>query len=430
MRRGFLANSTVWGFVHALSGNATVALAQGLQFLLLARVLGSREFGFLSAASAITSILIPFSGMGAANVLVMRASRDPSVTPVYLGNAWLIMLVTGGLLVVLSAVSTPLLVPNGVSPQVLLVFGLSEIVAAKFVDVAWHVFLARQQMHLVSGFLVAQSVTRLATAILYAALSPHPSAGEWVWWALASNSAVASAVVWITVRKVGSLRADLRLLRHEFGNGIYFAAGLSAKGFYTDADKVLLGRFGDAESLGQYTAAFRLVQIAMMPARALSAVLQNRLFRAGAEGVERALDIVLRLLAPVCLFMAIMAGLYYVCAPLVPLLTGDSYLPSVRMLQFMCLLPLVQAVQSLLHDTLASSGHQRVAAIIQAAAAVSIFGFGVLLVPRMGWRGAALSSYLAQLALCALITLAIVLLRRPGLARGTHASKTGGDLRE
>ncbi|MET0285284.1 MAG: oligosaccharide flippase family protein [Polyangiales bacterium] len=45
--------------------------------MLLARGLGPSEFGRFATANAVTALLMPFSGLGFANVMVMRSTRDP-----------------------------------------------------------------------------------------------------------------------------------------------------------------------------------------------------------------------------------------------------------------------------------------------------------------------------------------------------------------
>jgi O-antigen/teichoic acid export membrane protein len=415
----------IWGFVHALGGNASVTLAQGVQFLVLARALGPTEFGHLSAIGSLVAILIPFSGMGAANVMVMRASRDPSLLPIYLGNAFVLMLATGTTLIGLMSLTATWLAPTGVSPGVLIIFGFAEMVASRFLDICWQAFLVTQELYMVSRLLLLQSATRVFAALVYVYFGSEPSAAGWVWCALMSNIAVGAVAVRVTVAKLGRPRCDLRLMARDFVLGVYFAVGLSAKGFYTDADKVLLGRFGDATSLGHYTAAYRLIQVALMPARALSTVLQNRLFRAGSFGVAASLEVAFKILGPVTVLSLATGALYYALAPLLPLLTGDSYQASVEMLQFMCLLPLVQAIQAILADVLASAGHQRLAALIQTISALSIFGIGVVLVPALGWRGAGLSSYLSQLVLCTLLGLAVFQLRRSSPGAGPASATIG-----
>jgi O-antigen/teichoic acid export membrane protein len=406
MREWLSAHS--WrGFAHVLGGNTVITVSQGLQFFILARALGPHEFGRVAAAAAVAGLLAPYSGLGAANVLIMRAARDPSVLSVYLGNAFLNVLVSGTLLGVLACALIAPLLGGNISVSLMAIFVASELLAGKLVDVSWHAFLARQELRYVSLFLSVQSACRLVAVLLFVSLARSPSAEGWALCALASNLLAGLWVLRRTTTLTGRLRFAPRLALQELGAGASFAVGISARNFYTDADKVFLAHYTSPDTVGQYTTAFRVVQIALVPARSLSATLQARLFQAGEVGIAGSLGITKRLMLPMLSVGLLLAGLCFLAAPLLPLVAGAKYEGSSAVLRFFCLLPALFAVQSLLHDTLASSGHQRLAAACQVASACAVCVLSVLLIPRFGWRGAGISSYLTQAILSMLMLLAI-----------------------
>jgi O-antigen/teichoic acid export membrane protein len=198
------------------------------------------------------------------------------------------------------------------------------------------------------------------------------------------------------MRMVGRPHVDAKIARAELGSGGSFAIGISAKGFYTDADKLFLARFGGPEAVGHYTVAFRVIQIALAPIRALSFALQARLFRAGEAGIQGSLRVTIKILGPLAIAASLLALGFYVTAPLLTVFAGPQYAGSVDVLRALCLLPLLLAAQALLADTLASSGYQRTAALTEVGAALLICTLCVVLIPRWGWRGAATASYVAQ----------------------------------
>jgi len=409
--RSFMQRRGVRGFSHVFTGNLLVTLSQAVQFLLLARVLGPLEFGRIAAVASVASVLTPFSGMGAANVMIMRASRDPGLLQLYFGNALLNALITGSLLTALAGLGiTPFLGARG-SVLIMVVFCLSELIFSKIIDICWQVFVSNERLHWTGIFLVAQSFAKLAAVFLFMAIGEHRAA-IWVWWALASNGLVAAWIVRTTAAHVGVPRFDARLARREFSKGIPFAIGLSAKGFYTDADKVFLARYGAAQSVGMYTVAFRVVQMALVPIKALSTASQARYFRAGEGGVDGTLDVAWRL-ARGMIPMALLLGLgFYVAAPLITWVTGAQYAESTTILRCFVGLPVLLAAQSLLGDALSGSGNQKTAAILQVAAAGLTCGLCIVLIPRFDWRGAVASSYLSQLCLLSGLAIALQILRQ------------------
>ncbi len=382
-----------------------------MQFLLLARVLGPVEFGKIAAVASVTAVLTPFSGMGAANVMMMRASRDVRLLPTYFGNALLNATVTGSLLTLFAgAFATPLLGAKGSLP-IMLVFCASELIFSKFIDICWQAFVSNERLHWTSILLVVQSVSKLIAVALFIASRGH-RADVWIWWSLTSNVAVAAWIVYATARRIGRPTARWRLALAEFPLGIPFAVGLSAKGFYTDADKVFLARYGAAQSLGMYTVAYRIVQMALVPIRAVSMATTARYFRAGEAGVEGTIEFTRRI-AKLVMPMAVLLGVgFFLVAPLIPVFTGEQYAASVVILRWFAGLPILLAAQSLLSDALAGCGNQRAAATIQVISAGLACVACILLIPRFDWRGAVIASYGSQSLLTGMLAVALWRLRR------------------
>lgn len=414
VRPSLLQNRTVRGFLHVLGGTATTTALQGLQFLLLARGLGPSEFGRIATANSVTALLMPFSGLGFANVMVMRSTRDPKLLPLYLGNALLMAVFSGIALVALSALAAGVWLAAELPIGLMIVVALSELLAAKAIDICWHVFIAREQLHFTSRLMGFHAAGRLLFAAGYIWLSAAPSAAGWAWWALSCNLLASGLILSWTINMVGKPSVDVAVARSELGIGGAFAVGISAKGFYTDADKMFLARFAGAEVVGHYTVAFRVIQIALAPIRALSFALQARLFRAGEAGIHGSLRVTLKILGPLSAAACLLAVGFYVTAPLLTLFAGDKYAGSVEVLRTLSLLPLLLAAQALMADTLASSGHQRVAALAEVFAAVLVCTLCVTLIPSMSWRGAAIASYASQATLIVTTVVAIYRITRSG----------------
>jgi O-antigen/teichoic acid export membrane protein len=411
-KKSFLHNRTLRGFLHVLGGTATTTALQGLQFLLLARGLGPAEFGRIATANSVTALLMPFSGLGFANVMVMRGTRDPTLLPLYFGNALGMALCSGTLLVALSGVAAGTWLRDELPIGLMIVIAIGELLAAKVIDICWHVFIAREQLHFTSRLMGFHSATRLTFAACYLWLSQAPTAAGWAWWLLACNTLVSALILHWTRSMVGPLRADLAVARGELGMGSSFAIGISAKGFYTDADKMFLARFAGAEAVGHYTLAFRVIQIALAPIRALSFALQGRLFRAGEKGIRGSLQVTIKVLVPLGIAALVLAVGFYLTAPLLTIFAGEQYAGSVEVLRTLCLLPLLLATQALIADTLASSGYQRFAAIALVLAAIMVCVLCIVLIPQLGWRGAAIASYATQGTLILTTVATVVYLTR------------------
>jgi O-antigen/teichoic acid export membrane protein len=392
-------------------GNGTTTVLQALQFVLLARLLGPAQFGQIAATVAVTQVLLPFSGAGAGNMMVMRASRRPEVLPTYFGNALLVATLSGALLSAFAVTCIAPLLGAGYSQTLMTLACISELLFSKLIDICGQTFIALGRLRYTGRFMVLQSSMRLLALPLFMAFAAEPTAEAWICWALASNMVAFTGALSTTLRQVGIPRLDVGLARREVLPGFNYSIGISARGFYLDADKAFLARYSTSDVVGLYTSAFRMIQMSLTPIRAVAYSSQVSFFRAGERGVTRTIEVAARLAGPLGLFSILAAAVFFFAAPLVPILLGASYTASVEVVQWLCLLPLVFAAQSLLSDTLSGSGHQGIGALVQVGAAAAACVLNLLCVPTFGWKGAVLASYSSQLLLVCGLLVAVTLLK-------------------
>ncbi len=77
-----------------------------------------------------------------------------------------------------------------------------------------------------------------------------------------------------------------------------YSIGLSAQGVYNDIDKVMLASLSSLGSAGVYAAAYRVIDLAFVPMRAVLSVTYVRFFRLGASGAEKSATLAVSLLKP------------------------------------------------------------------------------------------------------------------------------------
>ena len=388
----------VRNFAHMFVGNGVTTVLQAVYFVIVARVLGPVEFGKIAATSAVSMVLLPFAGAGFANILVMRSSRDPAAAGVCFGNALWMTAVTSLLLTLLATVVVVPLLGMASSVPLMALLCLSEMFCAKQIETCGYVFVAQERFNVTSRFMVLQSAARVLVVCLFS-FTGKPVAFEWACWALASNFAVALYATRVAFREVSGIGIDLPLIGRELRHGLYFSVGISAKGFYTDADKAFLGHFASLGVVGMYASGFRVVQMALTPVRALASSSQTKFFREGERGLVHSLRLAAQLARPLGLFSVVAAIGFLVAAPLLPVVLGPAYASSVDVVRALCLLPLVLGAQTLVSDALTGAGHQGVRAAIQVLAALTACALNMVLIPAMGWKGAVVASYGSQVLL-------------------------------
>src|SRR5215475_10256307 len=72
--------------------------AQSVGFIVLARWLGSEQFGHLSLITAATNLGTAWCGLGTGEAMRRRAGRNPSLYPTLLGHCLILLFVSGAML--------------------------------------------------------------------------------------------------------------------------------------------------------------------------------------------------------------------------------------------------------------------------------------------------------------------------------------------
>jgi O-antigen/teichoic acid export membrane protein len=256
------------------------------------------------------------------------------------------------------------------------------------------------------------SLTRLIGIAALALAIPHPTIRDWSLVYLAGSVLAALiAVVWVTVR-MGRPKLALGRIRGESFEGLTFSTSLSAQTIYNDIDKTMLARLGSLEATGIYCAAYRLIDVAFTPVRALLNAAYPGFFRSGVDGIRGTLHYGRRLLirtVPYSLFafVALMAG-----ASLVPRVLGHEYANVTEALRWLSVLPLLKTLHFFAADALTGAGYQGIRTTAQVGIAIFNVLLNLWIIPAYGWRGAAWSSIASDGFLAVVLWLIVIRLSR------------------
>jgi O-antigen/teichoic acid export membrane protein len=198
-----------------------------------------------------------------------------------------------------------------------------------------------------------------------------------------------------------------------------YSVGLSAQGVYNDIDKVMLAGLSSLGSAGFYAAAYRLIDLAFVPMRAVLSVTYVRFFRAGATGVEEPVLLARSLLRPSLALSALMSLCLFVGADLFPLVLGAEYADVAWITRLLAVIPVLRTLHYLAADSLTGAGRQNVRTAWQIAIAAVNVAANFLLIPVWGIYGAIVSSIAADLGLAVVLWWAALRLVRSKTPRRT-----------
>lgn len=392
-----------------LSAYAGRLLSQGLYFVVLLRALRAPGFGVFAGTLALVSILAPFAGWGSANLLVMHTCRDQQRFPVLFGNALTTIASSGTLLLLVAIGLYPLVGAGGASFRLLVLLAFAELFAGRIVELAAAAYQAHDQLRSTASVIVGDTTFRLGAVLVFGLSRVTHTPEQWAWWYAGAGTTWAGVCIVVVALRLGRPRLNSAALRDGLREGWAFSLGIASKTAYSDIDKVMLVRLASATAAGVYSAAYRVLTLALVPVQALIFSSNTRLFREGERGGHAVLDFVRRTTPLVALYGICVGGILFLAGGLLPIVFGPSFAESAQVIRWLSLMPLIQGIHCLFGDALMGAGRQGPRSAMQLLIAAANVVMNLFLIPRWGWRGAAVATVAAESFLA--VSLVTMLLR-------------------
>jgi O-antigen/teichoic acid export membrane protein len=183
----------------------------------------------------------------------------------------------------------------------------------------------------------------------------------------------------------------------ESRDALSFAAALLSFSVHEDADKILMVRLADPATAGLYAAAYRAVQVAVAPLRALMAASHRRFLEHNPDRAGEHLHRALRYTAAGAAYGGGAALALFAAAPLLPLVLGPSYEGSVAMVRVLAVLTLLRGSGLFpFNGLMGLRRHGARLLTVGTAAGVAGVLSGVL-IPRWSWWGGAVATLVAEM---------------------------------
>lgn len=372
--------------------------AQALFFVLFARSMGAEIFGIFSGVLAVVIIATPFFAFGAGSVLVKNCSIDNTQLNEYMGNALLMALVT--LIMALPAlyVAQTMIFSKNAASVVFFIIFFSDFAFSKLNELASQVLQSQGKMPKVAEFTIVSAVLRVVAVASIFMLGVYDDFDYWLaGYVLSALGGACYAWIWCFYL-YGRPKISFRY--KEIKEGLYFSMGIASQGIYNDADKAIILRYDTKVVSGNYSAAYKIVDIAFAPVRALLAVTYVGFFKAGADGLGSAYQYALKIL-PVTVALGLLGFLGILIASFLaePVL-GNSFGDVKNILYYICLIPLLRSVHFVFADCFTGAGLQKVRSVVQVVFAALNLALNIIIIPIYSWQGAALVSVLCDVGLC------------------------------
>ena len=394
LRTSSLARNAGWMLV----GQGMNLLLQAGYFIMLARLLGVKDYGIFVGALAFVSLATPYSALGSGLLFVQYVSSNAENFAAYWGNILLAILGAGSLITALLYLIAPHLL-NPASASLILLVALGECTCRQLVICISQVFQAFEQLRMTASITLLTSFLRLLAVGALAWFLHHATAWQWASCSLIVSVLAAIVASAIVTARFGRPRFVPRLLLARLGEGLNFSFAGSTQSAYNDIDKAMLSHCNMNVANGIYTLAYRIINIATIPVTALDAAALPRYFRQSQQGAHAVKNLSFRLAWRAASLGLLMSGCMFLAAPVIPYIVGRGFSQSVSALRWLCLIPAFRGVHQLTGSAVTGMGYQRYRTMAQLSAAVFNFGINVWLIPRYGWLGAAWASLVTDGAL-------------------------------
>ena len=373
-----------------LSGHGLQLLGRMGYFVIIAHALGPSGYGTFVACTALIGTMSPFASCGTGHVMIKYVARDRNVLPVYLGNALLVTVASGSVLMLFALILRPHVLPPSSTATMLIAVAISDLFGMEMTNICLQVFLALEQGRRFSHLMAFSTGVRFVGAIMLLAVGP--TATHWAYLYAASAVIATTTGIIAVSRYCTPPRLKLNLFLPSIREGIHFATSLASQSVYNDIDKTMLARLNTVEAAAIYAAAYRFIEAAILPIRSVANAAYPEFFRLGVQGVTSGFGFARRILRRSILYGVCMAVALFAAAGLVPMVLGRAYQDSASALRWLCLLPLIKCVHIFLSDTLTGSNYQWQTSSAQIAVAVFNVLINFWLIVAFSWRGAAWSS--------------------------------------
>jgi O-antigen/teichoic acid export membrane protein len=390
-----LAHNTLW---MVLTLGLRFVL-QAVYFIIIARTLGAEQYGAFVSAVAIVAIISPFASLGIGNLLIKNVSRNRETFEIYWGNALFVIFAFGLFWIALLVPVSRIFMPQSVPLGLILLIAISDLLFAKVIDTAGKAYQAIQRLSRTGLINTSINAFRMIAALLVIYFYPDLNALDWGFYYLSSTLIAAILAVLLVHRDLGYPKLKLSRLRSEIAEGFFFSLSIAGQNVYNVIDKIMLARLSTLEATGIYGAAYRLIEVVLVPVRALLQAAYAKFFKYGESGISGSLGLARRLSPIAGLYGLIAAlGLFFL-APVVPLILGEEYQAAVNALRWLAPIPFIKSMHFFASDTLSGAGYQGIRSVMLISTALVNIIANLWLIPIYSWKGAIWASLMSNVFL-------------------------------
>lgn len=404
----FFENKTLHQTIYKNTLWITVSevISKGVAFFLLiwvARYFGPNDYGKIAFSLSYVALFAFFIDFGFTSIVIREIARDQSKSTKYIENVLAIELILGLVTFGLIFISAHFLGKGPEVSKLVYLFGVATILDC-FTIFFQSVFCANERMEYVAISRFIQGVSLLGVVVF---LIIHRSSIITLGYAFVIASIVSAISTLLITRKFFSkffLKINFdtwkEILKEAWPIGLINFAAL----MFQSLDAIFLGFFKSNREVGLYSAASRIIIGTYFLLAILSSVFLPPISRAFKEGHDKLKNIIEKYaFLNICIGIPIGIGGFFVAPQLIPFLYGNQYSESIIPFQILSLNLILIFMIALYGQPLIFFDKQRKFLKSYLIGLLVNIIFNIILIPRFGLTGAAITAILTQLTILMIV---------------------------
>jgi len=354
----------------------------------VARILGTTDYGKFNFAFAFVALFVIFSDFGLSQITTREFAQDKKREKEFLAILSLkIILSLGALFLIL--ISSFFITPDPLIQKLIWILGLMVIVE-NFSAIIFAFFQARQKMEYQAWSKIFEAV--IVTAVGFFVILKFPSVQN-LSYAYLSTSLVALIFILLFFHfKIFHLRLSFEksiwqnflTMSWPLALVIFFGA------IYSQIDSIMMGYFGQITETGWYNAAYKIINMTIIPASLISMSffpVLSKFFRESKEKLQMAWNYFMESI--IFLVIPIVVGGIALAPRIIDFIYGPSYFPSILAFQILLIMAGISFLSFPFRQILIVANQQKkIFWAIFGGAIINVI-LNLILIPRFSLYGAA-----------------------------------------
>lgn len=352
----------------------------------VARVLGPEAYGKVGFAQAFVSYFMLIASMGLETLGLRDIAKNKSDSAAVLTNITILRIALFAVAYAALAVAVFLFPRDHVSNMVVLVFGFYMLLCPVQQEMY---YMGNDQFKIVSISRIVHSV--IYCGLVYLLINDEGQVVEFTALQVGANL-IPLAILWFPVIKKVSLRLfDPRRSAGYVRSGVWLMLSSFMGAIYWNMDKVMIGYWYPDEYVGWYDAAYKIVNLLLVPSTLLWGVMSPRIARKERRDIW--LTVVLLILGGGAIAMITLPLRHQ----LIQLVFGVQYAPAAGPLGILALAMFANHCSRALSCPLQLWGNEKIFFYAAMTGAAVNIVCNILFIPRYGLYGAAWSTVAADI---------------------------------